>query len=182
MTTDTTTKLIDELAAMLVSMPDDGDAMPDTLTPPSASVTQAAELASPQPESTAEVIELADARVRADARKAAREAMTDEAMHAAIDALQIIRKTFTENGADFDDACKALPLVHKVLEHVDRMEAGVKDVKNLPVLNFTIVLDDSVPQEAPPRRKRTLQVGPAPQIVDAVEIAPDTIDLQDLGT
>jgi hypothetical protein len=182
MTTDTTTKLIDELAAMLDSMPDDGDAMPDTLTPPSAPLTQAAELASPQPESTAEVIELADARVRADARKAARESMTDEAMHAAIDALQIIRKTFTENGADFDDACKALPLVHKVLEHVDRMEAGVKDVKNLPVLNFTIVLDDSVPQEAPPRRKRTLQVGPATQIVNAVEIAPDTIDLQDLGT
>lgn len=164
----TTTKLLDEFAALLDTMDDGGAALPAAV-PESAPVTPTPAGASPQPKA-GEVVLLADVRAQAEARKAAREAMADGAMHAAVEALQIIRKTFAEKGADFDDACKALPLVHKVLEHVDRMEAAAKDAKNLPMLSFQIVLDPSVQQVPPPnKRARTL-----------THVAGDVIDMDDL--
>lgn len=105
--------------------------------------------------------------VATTARKEARDALVEDALSAAHDALLVIRRTFAENGADFDDACKALPLVHKVLEHVDRMEAGIKNTTDLPRLSFHIVLD-ATPQEAPPRRAARV-----------THVAPDVIDMDD---
>jgi len=99
------------------------------------------------------------------ARKAARDALTDDALAAAAEALGAIRKTFAENNADFDDACKALPLVHRILEQSDRQEAATKETKAAPVLMFTIVLDDSA-QLAPTGRQRRAAVLPLADVID----------------
>ena len=93
--------------------------------------------------------------------------MLDDVMLAVRDAVRVLRRTFEENGADFDDACKALPLLHRVLEHTDKMKAAVKETKSAPMLTFTIVLDGT-PQEAPPGRRPRL-VAPPMEVLDVVE-------------
>ena len=106
--------------------------------------------------------------VATTARKEARDALVEDALRAAHDALRVIRQTFDDKTADFDDACKALPLVHRVLEHVDRMEAATKSAAELPRLSFHIVLDATM-QEAPPRRA-----------VRVTPVVPTVIDVYDL--
>ena len=101
-------------------------------------------------------------------RTEARDALVEDALRAAHDALRVIRRTFDDKTADFDDACKALPLVHRVLEHVDRMEAATKSAADLPRLSFHIVLDATM-QEAPPRRA-----------VRVTPVVPTVIDVYDL--
>lgn len=92
-------------------------------------------------------------------RKVDRDALVDEALKAAAQCLTVIRDTFESKGADFDDACKALPLLHRVLEHVEKLDAAQKAGAAWPVVNFSIVLDDNVPQDPPPRRKRAVATG-----------------------
>ena len=106
--------------------------------------------------------------VATTARKEARDALVEDALRAAHDALRVIRQTFDNKTADFDDACKTLPLVHRVLEHVDRMEAATKSTADLPRLSFHIVLDATM-QEAPPRRS-----------VRVTPVVPTVIDVYDL--
>ena len=158
------TSLIDELAGLLDAMEDGPETAPSEspATRPASAALQTVATGSP---ASGNVTSLPGAKAKADANKAARAAMVEQAMHAAVEALQVIRRTFAENGADFDDACRALPLVHKVLEHVDRMEAAANVTASLPLLNFQIILDPNVPQEAPPgRRVKPLQ--PAPDVID----------------
>ena len=99
-----------------------------------------------------------------DARAAAGEALLDDVMLAVRDAVRVLRRTFEENNADFDDACKALPLLHRVLEHTDKMEVAKKAPAVGPMLNFTIVLDDT-PQEAPPGRRPRRAALPIVEII-----------------
>ena len=99
-----------------------------------------------------------------DARTAANEALLDDVMLAVRDAVRVLRRTFEENNADFDDACKALPLLHRVLEHTDKMKVAARAPPVGPMLNFTIVLDDT-PQEAPPGRRPPRAALPIVEII-----------------
>lgn len=104
------------------------------------------------------IVPMADAR----ARKEARAQMADEALAISLSTLRVIKQAFDENGADFDDALRALPLVHRVLEHVDKMEVARDTAKVFAPLFFSIVTDDNIPQVPPPRRIKPL----APLVID----------------
>ena len=151
----TTEALIDDLSRLLDSMPADGDnhtAQPIVTTtsePPTGVYT----VSPPLPTGQAKVIPLSDARAMADQRKAARDALTQEGIEAAREALALIRQTFAEQQADFDDAVRALPAVHRVIEHAEKLEASQQVAADWPKLNFTIVLD-STRQVPPPARPR----------------------------
>ena len=130
--------LVDELSSLIDAAAeaeaDTGIAASVTLSPPSASEP-------PLSVRGAEVVPFEAARQRRAARKEVREALVDAALHAAGETLRVIQRTFAENGADFDDACKALPLLHKVLEHVERMDAAKRSGgDNRPVIQFEIVM------------------------------------------
>ena len=165
------TDLYAQLADLLVDMEEPEE--PAASAPAPLTATSPPSAAAP---AGAEVIVLADAREKAAVRKRAREVLIDDAVEVAGNVLQVIRQTFAESGGDFDDACKALPLVHKVIEHADRMEATARDPKGWPVLNFQIVLDDT-PQVAPPRRAARVAriVTDATDATDATEV--DAIDV-----
>ena len=81
----------------------------------------------------AEVVDLADARQR---RHNARAELAIEAMYGAGEAVAVIRETFASKGADFDDAVKALPVLHRVLEHVEKIEAARNIRPALPTINI----------------------------------------------
>lgn len=89
----------------------------------------------------------------ADAGAEQRRALTTKALQAAHHAIDVIAETFAARGADFDDAVKALPILHRVLEHVEKLEAAQKIGTAQPPAILTIVLDDNVPQEPPPRKR-----------------------------
>lgn len=130
--------LVDELSSLIDAAAeaeaDTGTAASVALSPPSASEP-------PSSVRGAEVVPFEVARQRRAARKEVREALVDAALHAAGETLRVIQRTFAENGADFDDACKALPLLHKVLEHVERMDAAKRSGgDNRPVIQFEIVM------------------------------------------
>ena len=81
----------------------------------------------------AEVVDLADVRQR---RHNARADLAIEAMYGAGEAVAVIRETFASKGADFDDAVKALPVLHRVLEHVEKIEAARNIRPALPAINI----------------------------------------------
>lgn len=81
----------------------------------------------------AEVVDLAGARQR---RHNARADLAIEAMYGAGEAVAVIRETFASKGADFDDAVKALPVLHRVLEHVEKIEAARNIRPALPAINI----------------------------------------------
>lgn len=91
-----------------------------------------------------------------------RRALTGKALQAAHNAVDVIAETFAAKGADFDDAVKALPHLHRVLEHVEKLEAARKTATTMPTAVLTIVLDGT-PQVAPPRKRR-----PTPEVIDIV--------------
>jgi hypothetical protein len=168
MRTTTTTSLIDDLSALLDTM-DADDPSPGTGT---ATVLAAAPtprpahpiaVATPPPTPGGAIVPIADAR----ARRERREALADEAMETSVAIMRVIRTTFEEHGADFDDAVKALGPVHRVMEHADKMAAAREQpqVTTAPLI-FNIILDDT-PQE--PVRKRAAM----PMVVD---IGPTTKD------
>lgn len=82
-----------------------------------------------------------------------RRALTAKALQAAHHAIDVIAETFAARGADFDDAVKALPHLHRVLEHVEKLEAARKTSASGALAILTIVLGDE-PQVAPPRKRR----------------------------
>ena len=134
--------LVDELSS-LIDAAAEAETDADTDTGIAASVTLSPPSASEPPLSVrgAEVVPFEAARQRREARTVVREALVDAALHAAGETLRVIQRTFAENGADFDDACKALPLLHKVLEHVERMDAAKRSGgDNRPVIQFEIVM------------------------------------------
>lgn len=81
-----------------------------------------------------EVIPLEDA----PARRSLRADLVVEGLHAARSAVAVIRKTFNDGTADFDDAVKALPVVHRLIEHVEKLEAAKNKLPDLPVLDVRI--------------------------------------------
>lgn len=81
----------------------------------------------------AEVVDLADARQR---RHNARAELAIEAMYGAGEAVAVIRGAFASKSADFDDAVKALPVLHRVLEHVEKIEAARNIRPALPTINI----------------------------------------------
>lgn len=91
--------------------------------------------------------------VPADPDTEQRRALTAKALQAAHHAIDVIAETFAARGADFDDAVKALPHLHRVLEHVEKLEAARKTASVLPTAFLTIVLDGT-PQVAPPRKHK----------------------------
>ena len=167
-----TTGLIDELSALL-----DSEAVEAAATKggscnsrdrtvgdmPSAALALTGQMQTRTDSDTEPAPDVANTKARA----AQGEALLDDVMLAVRDAVRVLRKTFEENEADFDDACKALPLLHRVLEHTDKMKAAARETKSAPMLTFTIVLDDT-PQEAPPGRRSRLVV-PSIDVVDVVE-------------
>jgi hypothetical protein len=84
-----------------------------------------------------------------------RRALTAKALQAAHHAIDVIAETFAARGADFDDAVKALPHLHRVLEHVEKLEAARKTASVMPTAVLTIVLDGT-PQVAPARQRRPI--------------------------
>ena len=81
----------------------------------------------------AEVVDLTDVRQR---RHNARADLAIEAMYGAGEAVAVIRDTFASKGADFDDAVKALPVLHRVLELVEKIEAARNIRPALPAINI----------------------------------------------
>lgn len=94
-----------------------------------------------------------------------RTTLTAKALLASHRAVAVITETFRANGADFDDAVRALPVLHRVLEHVERLEAARKTGTAGAVAILTIVLDDE--PQVPPLRRR-----PAADVVDLTPSTP----------
>ena len=82
-------------------------------------------------ETVAEVIPIEDARTRRNLRAD----LVVEGLHAARSAVAVIRKTFNEGTADFDDAVKALPVVHRLIEHVEKIEAAKNKLPDVPMFD-----------------------------------------------
>lgn len=86
-------------------------------------------------ETVAEVIPIEDARTRRNLRAD----LVVNALHAAGSAMAVIRKAFNDGTADFDDAAKALPQLHRIIEHVEKIEVAAKKrdpYENLPMFDF----------------------------------------------
>lgn len=142
---------------MTTTAPNAPDLLAELLAGLEANIAPAEEVATPQPAAAA-VVPIADARTR----KEARAQLADEALAISLGTLRVIKQAFDENGADFDDALRALPLVHRVLEHVDKMDVARDTAKVFAPLIFSIVVDDNVPQVPPPKRIKPL----APLVID----------------
>lgn len=79
-----------------------------------------------------------------------RRALVAEGVAAARAALGVIRRAFDDGVADFDDAVKALPALHKILEHAERMEVARQSPGQWPTApGLVIVIDPNVKQELP---------------------------------
>ncbi len=135
-------KPADDLDSFLDALLDDGDEAAAPAAPSSRVVPVPA---SGTAHTLAPVISLDEVRAR-------KELLQAEALSTALDALRVIAQAFKENGADFDDACKALPLVHRVLEHVDKMEVAAKSPTAWLPINFVIDMRPDATQAPPPRR------------------------------
>lgn len=88
----------------------------------------------------------------ADVDAEQRRALTAKALQTAHLCLDVIAEECAAGGVDFDDAVKALPILHRVLEHVEKLDAARKSGPAQATAILTIILDDSVPQESPKRR------------------------------
>jgi hypothetical protein len=97
-------------------------------------------------------------------QRADRDALVNSAVQAARAAVAVIRQSFDDNTADFDDAVKALPVVHKIIEHVERIEVARKTPAQWQVVQFSIVLDGSAVQERPAIAARAVQ--PVQAVID----------------
>lgn len=102
---------------------------------------------------------IGDAGARAR-RHQEREALLDEALHAARAAVRIIQSTVDAGGADLDDAIRALAPLHRVLEAYDRKEAAQNLGSTVAQAALTIVLDDT-PQVPVGRNRR-----PPAEVID----------------
>lgn len=89
-------------------------------------------------------------------RRNARADLVVEALHGSRECVATIRDAFASGNADFDDAVKALPTLHRVLEHVEKLEAARNVKPNLPTLNIQfkgqgfVVIPVPPDQSAPP--------------------------------
>jgi hypothetical protein len=93
-------------------------------------------------------------------RPALRQELTTKALRASHLAVDTIIAAFETRGADIDDAIKALPQLHRVLEHVEKLDVAKKAGTAGASALLVIVLDDDVTQIPPPRR--TAQRAPLP--------------------
>lgn len=74
-------------------------------------------------------------------------------------------------------------LARKIFDTLDR--ASVAQDPKTPItvsapLNFQIIMSEDAEQIAPPRRKRTLQVGAATPVEDAVEVLPADLTMVEM--
>lgn len=159
----------DELDALVAQFTDAPDERAPTFEPEPmpAAVAEPAPAPQPMAPSAAQLVDSAPpADGTPDTRQAAREALNDEAAAAARKAVALIRRGLDTGAADFDDAVRALPALHKVVESYERHEAAKRAGGAMVAAVLQIVLDDSVVQVAPPKRTRA-----------AVQADPDVIDL-----
>lgn len=130
--------------------------VPDTTAPPLPPEQSHAPTLTPlQHLASVGVVDIGTAR---DERNALRDSLTPKALRAAHLAIDVIAQTFEAKGGDFDDAVRALPVLHRVLEHVERLEVAKKTSATSARASLVIVLDDAVPQVSPPRRARHANV------------------------
>ncbi len=101
-----------------------------------------------------------------DPRQQAREALNDEAAEAARKAVGLIRGALDAGDADFDDAVRALPALHKIVETYERQEAAKRTGGARAVAILTIVLDDDAIQQPLPRRRAK----PLPAPLDVIDL------------
>lgn len=104
----------------------------------------------------------------ADVDAEQRRALTAKALQTAHLCLDVIAAECAAGGVDFDDAVKALPILHRVLEHVEKLDAARKSGPAMATALLTIVLDDSVPQESPKRRVHV----PRAANTDVIDVIP----------
>ena len=69
-------------------------------------------------------------------RRNARADLVVEALHGSRECVALIRDAFAGKVADFDDAVKALPILHRVIEHVEKIEAARNVRPALPTLHI----------------------------------------------
>jgi hypothetical protein len=112
-----------------------------------------------------EVVPIESARKR-KAATGTRAGLVDEAVDTAHAALAVVRQAFDEGTADFDDAVKALPVAHKIIEHAERIEVARKTPGQWPIAHFVIDLTGA-PQERPTIAARAVQPVPAAIEIDA---------------
>lgn len=113
------------------------------------------------------------ARPRAALPDPMRQALVAEGIGAALQALRIIRAELDAGTADFDDAVRALPAVHKLIEHAERMETARNTPSQWQPAHFVIVLDPNARQERP-ARPTSLLVDAAPLIENGEDDASPT--------
>ncbi|WP_374433922.1 hypothetical protein [Inhella sp.] len=78
----------------------------------------------------------------ADLDRAIRTGLVAEALGAAQRCVAVIKTTMDGPNADFDDAVKALPLLHRVIEHAEKLDAGATDASAQLPLFITLVRAD----------------------------------------
>ena len=142
-----------ELQAMLDSLDDLVDDPPPETAPAPDPVLRIDHPA-PTRENVAEVIPIEDARTR----RSLRAELVVEGLHAARSAVAVIRQTFNDGTADFDDAVKALPVVHRLIEHVEKIEAAKNKLPDIPVLDIRVIPGGglTIRQVTPPEGRRML--------------------------
>jgi len=165
-----TPTLLDQLDFLLSGI--EGPAAPAgavTEAPGRAVTTvQAVTLGPPAFSPAAPACDPAKARAAAEEerRRTARDSLMDESIQASREALAVIRQAFADKEADFDDAVKALPAVHRIVEHAEKLEASRKlNAGGWPPLNFTIMLGASDMQVPPPPRVKEV-------LHDVIELDP----------
>lgn len=152
MTEPNITSLMDELLADLTYSADDDavnlQAAVDDDRPPAAATAagptdtdapgsrgapalRAAPLMTLLPAPT-EIVDLASVRQQ---RRNARAELVVDALHGSRECVAVIRDAFAGKVADFDDAVKALPILHRMIEHVEKIEAARNVRPALPTLN-----------------------------------------------
>lgn len=151
MTAQNESDLLNHLSDLLDELGGVDDASTDTVH--ATALLPRKETAS-RPHEPAEVTPIEDARTR----RSLRADLVVEGLHAACSAVAVIRKTFNDGTADFDDACKSLPLVHRLIEHVEKLEAAKNKLPDLPVLDIRITPGGgmTIRQVTPPEGRRML--------------------------
>lgn len=151
MTDQNETELLDHLSDLL----DELGSIDDSTTQATPSPAHLAQTeCAIRPHDPVEVTRLEDA----PARRSLRADLVVEGLHAARSAVAVIRKTFNDGTADFDDAVKALPVVHRLIEHVEKLEAAKNKLPDLPVLDVRITPDGgmTIRQVTSPEGRRML--------------------------